>query len=659
MLTGRLAWWSGRMADDSRRRANDRSSLRRVSIRVAKGTGLLLILALGTWAGLSLLGPPPLTLAARAYEQGAWREAASGAREILRSEPGRREAMKLLARAEARLGRDQFARSIYQRLDPTGLEAEDYFLVSRGLIAEGLLAQGRDGLVRALRLDPGHPESLLELVRLDRRSDRLSEAGERAARLAERPRWEARGLVLLGLVRLGQQDPAAAARSFRSALTRDPALVGVEEGSPDEVRKWLVESLLRTGEPAEARTHLDVLLTARPGDAEASWLLSRAALQQHDPAAAAAAAVAGGDFRAAHPEAFEHAPYVGFARCAECHPAIFQAQRASRHAQTFHAKGDLELLPLPDGPKADPAGPEVVHTLSREGRDIAFRTSTAHGEMRALVEFVMGSGDRARTLVGRDSNQNWRELRLSYYGSIGDWDRTPSHRVRPDAPHEFLGQVQTEDAIRRCLNCHTTHSRVGPNSFDVSSERGFSCERCHGPAGNHLDAVALKFPDPAIARPRLATAARVNALCGQCHGAGGRGITADDPDLARFQASALPLSRCATEDRGSTMSCLTCHSPHRNAETSPAYYEAKCLKCHAKEPETGSMPAGHTSQQGQLAHDKARRVPCPVEPARGCVSCHMRRVQTSVPHTTFTDHFIRVHPVKPEQARREHAGPPH
>ena len=453
------------MTGNSRRPSTDRSSLGRVTSRMAKGTGLLLLLALGIWAGWSLLEPHPLTRAARDYEQGDWRAAASGARDILRSEPGREEAMQLLARAEARLGRDQFARSIYQRLAPDGLQAEDYFLVSRGLIAEGMLAQGRDGLDRALRIDPGHPESLLESVRLDRRSDRLAEAGEKAGRLAERPRWEARGLVLLGLVRLGQGDPAAAAQSFRSALSRDPRLVGVEEGSPDEVRKWLVQSLLRTRQPAEARMHLDALLAARPGDAEANWLLSRAALQQHDPATATAALAGGGDFGAAHPEAFEHAPYVGFARCAECHPSIFRAQRASRHAQTFHGKGDLESLPLPDRPKADPAGPEVVHTLSREGKDIAFRTSTPEGEIRALVEFVMGSGDRAMTLVGRDEKRNWRELRLSYYGSIEDWDRTPSHRVRPGSPHEFLGLVQTEDAVRRCLGCHTTHARVGPDSI--------------------------------------------------------------------------------------------------------------------------------------------------------------------------------------------------
>jgi hypothetical protein len=31
-----------------------------------------------------------------------------------------------------------------------------------------------------------------------------------------------------------------------------------------------------------------------------------------------------------------------------------------------------------------------------------------------------------------------------------------------------------------------------------------------------------------------------------------------------------------------------------------------------------------------------------VNSSTGCISCHMPKVQTDVPHTTFTDHVIRV-----------------
>ena len=44
---------------------------------------------------------------------------------------------------------------------------------------------------------------------------------------------------------------------------------------------------------------------------------------------------------------------------------------------------------------------------------------------------------------------------------------------------------------------------TGPEAADHS----IGCEKCHGPGGNHLLAIAAKFPDLAIARPSLASGA--------------------------------------------------------------------------------------------------------------------------------------------------------
>ena len=38
-----------------------------------------------------------------------------------------------------------------------------------------------------------------------------------------------------------------------------------------------------------------------------------------------------------------------------------------------------------------------------------------------------------------------------------------------------------------------------------------------------------------------------------------------------------------------------------------------------------------------------KRTLCPVNPTAGCIGCHMPAVKDIVPHSTFTDHFIRVH----------------
>jgi hypothetical protein len=151
-----------------------------------------------------------------------------------------------------------------------------------------------------------------------------------------------------------------------------------------------------------------------------------------------------------------------------------------------------------------------------------------------------------------------------------------------------------------------------------------------------------KFPDLAVGRPRLAPAERVTALCAGCHSPKGAAVDHDDPKAIRFQGTTLTWSRCYTESRGS-LTCTTCHDPHRDAETSHAYYEAKCLSCHSP---TAPSPAPTEVDDGTrpiAPPESMPRVPCPVSPSGGCVDCHMPTRGGIIPHTSFTDHEIRVH----------------
>jgi hypothetical protein len=196
----------------------------------------------------------------------------------------------------------------------------------------------------------------------------------------------------------------------------------------------------------------------------------------------------------------------------------------------------------------------------------------------------------------------------------------------------------------KCLACHTTNvrggrDRVGPETAD----RGIGCEACHGPGGNHLEAVAVKFPDNAILNPASASPAIVTEqLCGRCHSLNEpeaqRNSPRDDPIWLRSQSTTLAWSRCYSES-GGALSCLTCHDPHRGADTSAAHYEAKCLSCHSAQP-TAADPLATTS---------TRRTICPVNPAKDCLGCHMPRVENKSLHLPITDHYIRVRdPARPK-----------
>ena len=223
------------------------------------------------------------------------------------------------------------------------------------------------------------------------------------------------------------------------------------------------------------------------------------------------------------------------------------------------------------------------------------------------------------------------------------WDVTSGHNPHPPMDQGFLGLTLTEDAVQRCFSCHVTNpqavlSATGPEAAD----HAIGCEKCHGPGGNHLLAVNARFPDLAIARPSLASGARVVKICAQCHSPRGQVVDPENPTSVRFQGTTLTWSRCYTESND-RLDCVTCHDPHRNVVTSEAHYEAKCLACHPVSPSESGRSGEPLRRRFDLT-DPTHAPSCPVSPASGCISCHMPKVKDAIPHSPFTDHFIRVHP---------------
>jgi tetratricopeptide (TPR) repeat protein len=574
-----------------------------------------------------------------AYARGDWEKAASLARDRLRSAANDRDALRLLARTSVRQGKDQSALELFGKIGPGAMQSDDLFLLSVALHRAGNDTASLQVLEKARSADPDHPETLFELCRAYLARDRLAEAVEVGQRLAAHAGWEARALWLLGTAQRERGDPAGAARLWLRAIDHESAPGGGR--APVVSRKELVRALLQLNRPDEAQRHLQVVL-ARNRDPETSWLLSRAALQQGNWALTRAAWAECGSFRDENPLAPEPAPLVGTARCTPCHDNIVRAQQASRHARTFARALELGGLDLPAKPQPDRFEPEVTHALSRSTSGRLEQETRVSGKVfRAVVDYAFGSGDRGLTLVGRDQTGQSCELRLSYYPgtSASPWDVTSGHVPRPDTPEEYLGRPLTDDSVRRCLLCHVTDHRAAIEpSGPISSDRGIGCERCHGPAGNHLVAVQQKLPDLAIGRPSQASGLRVVKLCAECHSPRGRTVTPDDPLAVRFQGTTLTWSRCFAESNNA-LDCVTCHDPHYNVETSAAHYEAQCLSCHS----AGERERTANAPKGIVPSEASARAVCPIDPARGCIRCHMPAVKDVVPHSFFTDHYIRVH----------------
>jgi tetratricopeptide (TPR) repeat protein len=601
-------------------------------------TGLVTILAVAlllsrVWPQLF---PDQLAKSHMAYDRHDWSAAATMAREKLREQPGNTDALHLLARAYSRMGRDDAAQELFSRLGNHAMEPEDFILLGSGLIRQDRIEPAIAVFEQARALAPSHPETLYELARLYARLKRFDDATALASQLTATPGWESRGSVILGILHQEQANPAGAAEALDRALRADPQLQGAPASSI-EVRKLLARSLLETNQTQKAVACLEAIIS-NPPDHETSWLLSRAYLLSGDIPRANKFLTLAKEYATDDPLRSEPAPYVGAKACEKCHPAIYNSQQNSRHAQTFSLPKELASFPLPKQPLTDPAVPELTHTFTHEGETIRLVTHHHNDVKSALVEYALGSDHHGQTMIGRDEKGNARAFRLSVFNHGSLWDLTPNV-PRPSAsdPFESIGQYLSSEALEKCIDCHVTsihsaRSRHVPEAAD----HGIGCERCHGPGANHLAAVETKFPDLAIARPKLASAVQITHLCAACHNPDNPTISESDPLTIRFQTLTFPRSRCYTESSGG-LSCITCHDPHKNAKSSTAHYQNVCLSCHATD-SGKALPAISKPP----STDSAPHTTCPVNPTDACLKCHMPASPSAAHHTAFTDHHIRI-----------------
>ena len=323
------------MATTARRSGKGRWPLRCAVILALGGLG---------W-GWFRLKPSAVGEAVAAYGRGDWVAAATLAQKRLQNANDDPEALRILARASARSSRYPTARAAYARLGAAHLEAEDHYLVGLCWRSAGQIQAAIGSWKSALAADPDHGETLNEMARIAMHQAHPIEAAQTAQRLARQPGWGVRGTLLLGMVRAADHDPAGAALALEQALGRDPS-ARIAASERFGTHKLLARTLMQAGRPADARRTLLTVLEAG-ADPEASWLLSRACLQEGDMSAAAVHLAQSGTYRALHPLEAEPSPYVGEARCADCHREVFRTVVASRHARTFSRGDDLAALPLP------------------------------------------------------------------------------------------------------------------------------------------------------------------------------------------------------------------------------------------------------------------------------------------------------------------------
>ncbi len=263
------------------------------------------------------------------------------------------------------------------------------------------------------------------------------------------------------------------------------------------------------------------------------------------------------------------------------------------------------------------------YTIERKGDQSIYSISDGK-EMRSYpIGWAFGQGLAGQTYVF-ESKGEFFQTRMSYYKSIDGLDLTlGASNIQPGNMDEAIGIRMAPQEAPQCFGCHATNSVEAKRLVTGKLIAGLQCERCHGPAENHLKGI--KQGDSKLAAmPKLSSFSteQTSAFCGQCHrtwdeiaASGQMGVV-----NVRFQPYRLTNSKCYdTED--SRISCTACHNPHQEIDRTAIHYDSKCQACHG----------------GGKAAAKACKVS-----TRNCVTCHMPTVEIPGSHHEFFDHEIRI-----------------
>jgi predicted CXXCH cytochrome family protein len=378
--------------------------------------------------------------------------------------------------------------------------------------------------------------------------------------------------------------------------------------------------------------------------------------------------------------------YADPATCAGCHGQIAKTyaltgmarslsrvgaagnslQGVARRGAFYHASSDRHYtIAERDG--------ELVqrrHQLGRGGAEV--------NVLEATADYVIGSGNHARTFVSQQPDGRLMQLPLTWYTENSQWAMSPGY----DRPAHLDFRRVIDDG---CMSCHNGYPRepvrddgTGPK-FPAALPEGIDCQRCHGPGQAHLDAIAagdVAGARRAIVNPGALGRERQMEVCLQCHleptsrplpfqlrrvgrgplsyvpgtplsetflyfdhaPSGDRKAEFDDKFEIAGAAYRLAKSACF---QGSQMTCVTCHNPHDvpRGEAAVRHYTAVCSSCHQ---------AVHAGGPPRVAG---------AGPRTTCVDCHMprRRTEDAV-RVVMTDHFIqRIRPSRDLTAPLEEA----
>jgi hypothetical protein len=321
--------------------------------------------------------------------------------------------------------------------------------------------------------------------------------------------------------------------------------------------------------------------------------------------------------------------YSGSKACINCHKVVYDSHVSTAHYLTSqpstreYIKGSFE----PENNSF--AFSPFVKVAMEKRKDSFYQVEYMNGieKRKQRFDITVGSGK-----VGQ-SYLSWRgnrlvQLPITFFTPANQWSNSPG----------YPGKVVFNRPITsRCLECHSTWVEVMSNPSREPEEfnhanmiYGVDCEKCHGPAGQH---VQFQTENPAetqakyIINPSSFSRQQKLDMCALCHGgqltktkssfsfeAGDKlsdyfTIDTLSPnsmsiDVHGNQYGLLRSSKCFTQ---SDMTCNSCHNSHQNESDKMEVFSQRCMSCHNNQ------------------HNSSCKMTATIGPSimQNCIDCHM------------------------------------